>query len=167
MWKSFKGFAGAWEITPTRIVNQAVEDINIDGLLGQYVGGGTSSYHPKMMLKVLVYAYCKKIYTTRKIVEALEENIHFKWIVAENTPDFRTINEFRGKRMKAVIVEVFSAVVEYLVAGGYIKLENYYLDGTKIEADANKHKVVWEKRKNRYEQNVKAQIKELLNVHRA
>jgi transposase len=147
-----------------RRVNEAVEDINIDGLLGQYVGGGTSSYHPKMMLKVLVYAYCKKIYTSRKIAEALEENLYFKWIAAENTPDFRTINEFRGKRMKAVIAEVFSAVVEYLIAGGYIKLENYFLDGTKIEADANKHKVVWEKRKNRYEQNVKAQIKELLKV---
>ena len=147
-----------------RIVNEAMEEINIDRLLGQYAGGGSSSYHPKMMLKVLVYAYCKKIYTSRKIAEALEENLYFKWIAGGNTPDFRTINNFRGKRMKVVIAEVFSTVVEYLVGKGYIKLENYFLDGTKIEADANKHKVVWEKRKNRYEQSVKAQIKELLQV---
>lgn len=147
-----------------RQVDQAVEKLDLGILLEQYVGGGTSSYHPKMMLKVLIYAYCKKIYTSRKIAEALEENIYFMWISGGNTPDFRTINEFRGKRMKAVIEEVFSAVVEQLIAGGYVKLENYFLDGSKIEADANKHKTVWAKRKERYEQNVKAKIKELLKV---
>ncbi len=147
-----------------RVVNKAIEKIDIQSLLDQYAGGGSSSYHPKMMLKILVYAYCKKIYTSRKIAEALRENIYFMWLGGGNTPDFRTINDFRGKRMKPVIGEVFSVVVEYLIAGGYIKLENYYLDGTKIEANGNKHKVVWEKRKNRYEQNVKEQIKELLKV---
>ncbi|MDV7399252.1 IS5/IS1182 family transposase, partial [Arthrospira platensis SPKY1] len=86
------------------------------------------------------------------------------WLSGEQTPDFRTINNFRGKRMKAVIDEVFSLVVEQLVARGYIKLENYFVDGSKIEADANKHKVVWEKRRARYEGNLKAQIKELLAV---
>ena len=59
---------------------------------------------------------------------------------------------------------MFSAVVEQLVSKGYVKLENYFLDGSKIEADANKHKVVWEKRWQRYEGNVKAKIKELLQV---
>jgi transposase len=147
-----------------RLVNEAIDALDLAMLEEQYVGGGTSSYHPKMMLKVLVYAYCKKIYTSRKIAEALEENIHFMWLSGEQTPDFRTINNFRGKRMKAVIDEVFSLVVEQLVARGYIKLENYFVDGSKIEADANKHKVVWEKRRARYEGNVKAQIKELLAV---
>ena len=147
-----------------RLVNEAIEELDLELLLAQYEGGGTSSYHPKMMLKVLVYAYCKKIYTSRKIAEALEENIHFMWLSGGQTPDFRTLNDFRGKRMKEVIEDVFSAVVEQLVAKGYVKLENYFLDGSKIEADANKHKVVWEKRRKRYEQNVKAKIKELLAV---
>lgn len=147
-----------------RLVNEAIDALDLAVLEEQYAGGGTSSYHPKMMLKVLVYAYCKKIYTSRKIAEALEENIHFMWLSGEQTPDFRTINNFRGKRMKAVIDEVFSLVVEQLVARGYIKLENYFVDGSKMEADANKHKVVWEKRRARYEGNVKAQIKELLAV---
>ena len=147
-----------------RLVNEAIEALDLKVLLAQYEGGGTSSYHPKMMLKVLVYAYCKKIYTSRKIAEALEENIHFMWLSGDQTPDFRTINDFRGKRMKEVIEEVFSAVVEQLVSKGYVKLENYFVDGSKIEADANKHKVVWEKRRKRYEGNVKAKIKELLQV---
>jgi len=147
-----------------RLVNEAIEALDLEILLAQYEGGGTSSYHPKMMLKVLVYAYCKRIYTSRKIGEALEENIHFMWLSGGQTPDFRTLNDFRGKRMKGVIEEVFSAVVEQLVAKGYVKLENYFVDGSKIEADANKHKVVWEKRRKRYEQNVREQIKELLLV---
>jgi hypothetical protein len=64
--------------------------------------------------------------------------------------------------MKPVIGEVFSTVIEYLVEGGYVKLENYFADGTKIEADGNKYKVVWAKRKDRYQKRVKEQIGELL-----
>ena len=115
-----------------------------------------------MMLKVLVYGYCQKVYTSRKIAAALRENIYFMWISGGNTPDFRTINGFRGERMKGVIGEVFSGVVEYLVAEGYVKLEDLFVDGSKIEADANKHKVVWAKRKERYEKRVKEQIRGLL-----
>src|SRR5512139_2869125 len=145
-----------------RVVNRAVEQIDVESLVAQYAGGGTSSYHPKMMLKVLVYAYCQKIYTSRKIAAALRENIYFMWISGGNQPDFRTINGFRGERMKGVIGEVFSSVVEYLVAEGYVKLEDVFVDGSKIEADANKHKVVWAKRKERYEKRVKEQIQGLL-----
>lgn len=117
-----------------RLVNEAIEALDLELLLAQYEGGGTSSYHPKMMLKVLVYAYCRKTYASRKIAEALEENIHFMWLSGGQTPDFRTLNDFRGKRMKEVIEDVFSAVVEQLVAKGYVKLENYFLDGSKVEA---------------------------------
>jgi transposase len=145
-----------------RVVNRAVEQIDVERLVGQYAGGGSSSYHPKMMLKVLVYAYCQKIYTSRKIAAALRENIYFMWISGVSQPDFRTINGFRGERMKGVIGEVFSGVVEYLVAEGYVKLEDLFVDGSKIEADANKHKVVWAKRKERYEKRVKEQIRGLL-----
>ncbi len=146
-----------------RTVNEAVEKIDLSALLKQYKGGGTSSYHPKMMLKVLIYAYCEKIYSSRRIAKALRENIHFMWISGENTPDFRTINAFRSSRMRPVIDEVFTAVLEYLVEGGYVKLENYFLDGTKIEANANKHKVVWEKRNENYQKRVREQIKGLLD----
>jgi transposase len=144
-----------------RVVNEAVEKIDISALLAQYKGGGTSSYHPKMLLKVLVYAYAERVYSSRRIAKALRENIHFMWISGESRPDFRTINDFRGSRVKAVIEEVFTAVLEYLVEAGHVKLEHYFLDGTKIEADANKHKVVWAKRRENYHKRVQEQIKEL------
>ena len=145
-----------------RVVNDAVEKIDVSSLLAQYPGGGRSSYHPVMMLKVLVYAYAEKIYSSRRIAKALRENIQFMWISGESRPDFRTINDFRGSRMKPVIEEVFSAVLEYLIAEGHVKLENYFVDGTKVEADANKHKVVWAKKRENYQKRVQEQIKELL-----
>lgn len=145
-----------------RVVNDAVDKIDVSSLLAQYKGGGTSSYHPKMLLKVLVYAYAERIYSSRRIAKALRENIHFMWISGENRPFLRTINDFRSNRMKAVIEDVFSAVLEFLVAAGHVKLEHYFLDGTKIEADANKHKVVWAKRRENYHKRVQEQIKELL-----
>lgn len=145
-----------------RIVNEAVEKIDLTPLVSKYKGGGTSSYHPKMLLKVLIYAYVEKIYSSRRIAKALRENIHFMWISGENRPDFRTLNNFRSSRMKGVIDDVFGAVVEYLMVTGHVKLENYYVDGTKIEPNANKHKVVWVKQRNRYHQKVQEEIKGLL-----
>ena len=145
-----------------RVVNDTIEKLDLSELVKKYKGGGTSSYHPKMLLKVLVYAYCKKIYTSRKIAAALRESIHFMWLSGGQYPDFRTINDFRGVRMKAVTETIFGEVLEYLVEAGYVKLEAYFTDGTKIEADANKHKVVWAKRKETYQKRVRKQIEELL-----
>ncbi len=145
-----------------RVVNDTIEKLDLSALVAKYKGGGTSSYHPKMLLKVLVYAYCKKVYTSRKIAAALRENIHFMWLSGGQYPDFRTINDFRGQRMKEVTETIFAEVLAYLVEAGYVKLEVYFADGTKIEADANKHKVVWAKRKETYQRRVRQQIGELL-----
>ncbi len=77
-----------------RVVNDAVEKMDLSVLIESYLGGGTSSYHPRMMLKVLVYAYTEKIYTSRRISKALRENINFMWLSGKSRPDFRTINNF-------------------------------------------------------------------------
>jgi transposase len=122
-----------------RVVNDAIDKMSIEPLLRQYKGGGTSSYHPKMMLKVLVYAYTQKLYSSRQIAKALRENIHFMWLSGNNTPDFRTINRFRSSIMKEIIDEIFKNVLELLIEEGLVKLENYFLDGTKIEANANRY----------------------------
>jgi transposase len=79
-----------------RVVNRVVEELDIAPLLAKYKGGGTSSYHPRMMLKVIVYAYTQKIYSSRKIKKALWENIGFMWISGGNKTDFHAINNFRG-----------------------------------------------------------------------
>lgn len=73
-----------------RVVSEAIDKLDPRPFLAQYKGGGTSSYHPQMLLKVLVYAYSQKLYSSRKIAKALRENIHFMWLSGEQRPDFRT-----------------------------------------------------------------------------
>jgi transposase len=145
-----------------RVVNRAVEGMDLELLVRKYKGGGTSSYHPRMMLKVLVYAYSQRIYSSRQIAKALRENVNFMWLSGGNRPDFRTINTFRGETMQGVMEGVFSSVLELLVEGGWVKLENYFVDGTKIEADANRHKVVWAKSRAKYQERLREKVKELL-----
>lgn len=145
-----------------RVVNRAIESIQLEPLLRKYQGGGTSSYHPEMLLKILVYAYTQRIYSSRRIAKAVRENINFMWLSGGNQPDFRTINGFRGERMKGTIEEVFTLVLELLVEAGYIKLENYFVDGTTIEANANRYKVVWAKSRANYEDRLRKKVRELL-----
>jgi transposase len=128
-----------------RTVNAAIDGMDIQPLLKSYKGGGTSSYHPRMLLKVLIYAYTQKIYTSRKIAKALREDITFMWLAGNNKPDFRTINRFRAVILKEGIAAIFTGVLELLLEKGLIRFENYFLDGTKIEADANKYSYVWNK----------------------
>lgn len=145
-----------------RVVHETIERMDLTPLLRQYKGGGTSSYHPKMMLKVLIYAYTQRIYSSRQIAKALRENVHFMWLSGHNRPDFRTLNRFRGKIMKNVMEDVFTSVVELLLEEGYIKLEHYFLDGTKIEANANRYSFVWAKSTNRYKEQLQKKVKDLL-----
>lgn len=106
------------------IFNEFIKTIDLSALITTYKGGGTSSYHPNMLLKVLVYAYTKNIYSSRMIAAALRENIHFMWLSGGNRPDFRTINRIRGARLAETIQEVFSKLVLYLASRGYIDLSH-------------------------------------------
>lgn len=145
-----------------RVVNQVIENMKLGPLLNQYKGGGTSSYHPKMLLKVIIYAYTQKLYSSRTIAKALRENVHFMWLSGGNHPDFRTINRFRSSRLKKVIEKIFSELVIFLEEEGLIKFENYFLDGTKLEANANKYSWVWKKNAKRYKAGIEEKIKHLL-----
>ena len=128
---------------PVRIVNQVIDRIDIDPLLKKFKGGGTSSYHPRMLLKVLVYAYVTNIYSSRRMEAALKENIHFMWLAGMNKPDHNTINRFRSERLKEVLKTVFGKVVELLAQAGHLSLKEVYTDGTKLEAQANRYTFVW------------------------
>ena len=125
-----------------RVVNQVVESVDLSSIINQYEGGGTSAYHPKMLTKVLLYAYSVKIYTGRKIAKALRQDIHFMWLAAYSRPDFRTINLFRRGVLKETIEELFKQMLLFLVDHGYVRVENYFTDGTSMAADSNKYKVV-------------------------
>jgi transposase len=145
-----------------RTVNKVIDTMNIEALIKTYKGGGRSSYDPVMMLKILVYAYVMKIYTSRRIAKALREDINFMWISGMQQPNFRTINNFRSGRLRKVIDEIFSSMILFLTENSYIKLENYFIDGTKIEANANRYTYVWSKNTDRYTVSTKQKIKELL-----
>ncbi|WP_253907677.1 transposase [Bacillus sp. WMMC1349] len=116
-----------------RVVDEMVEAVPDEQLFSHYTGGGRSAFHPKMMLKIILFGYSQKIYSCRGIEKLTKENIP-----AMLQPDFRTINEFRGVRMKALMDELFEAMMLKLIEQKYVTLENYFLDGTKIEASANK-----------------------------
>ncbi|MBK8381600.1 MAG: IS1182 family transposase [Ignavibacteria bacterium] len=146
-----------------RVVNETMERMDLQPLIDSYKGGGTSSYHPKMMMKILVYAYTEKIYSSRRIAKALRENVNFMWLSSKSRPDFRTINNFRSSRLKGLIDTVFSSTLEILIDSKLIKLEDYFTDGTKIEADANKYSYVWKKNVERNKSKLQIKIKEILN----
>ena len=84
------------------------------------------------------------------------------WISGGNRPDFRTMNRFRGQVMKEVIEAVFASVLGLLIAGDYLKLENNFVDETKVEANANQHKVVWAKSRKKYDERLRQKVKEIL-----
>ena len=146
-----------------RVVGSGIDQIDIGSLADTYKGGGTSSYHPRMLLKVLVYAYLNNIYSSRKIEAAIQENIHFMWLAGMKRPDHHTVNRFRAQRLKNHIKEVFSQVVLLLMEAGHVDLKAVYTDGTKIEANANKYTFVWAKSIATNKKKMKAQLEELWN----
>jgi transposase len=146
---------------PVRIVNQVVDNLNLDPILAKYEGGGCPPYHPRLMLKVLVYGYLTNQYSSRKIEQSLQQNIHFMWLSGMSYPDHNTINRFRSDRLRGVLREVFSQVVLLLVDHGHITLKEAYLDGTKIEANANRYTFVWGKAIKVSRERIKKQLKEL------
>lgn len=147
---------------PVRLVDTVVDKLDISILLDKYKGGGTSAYHPRMMLKVLFYAYLNNVYSCRKIEKALQENIYFMWLASNSTPDFRTINNFRGKRLKDVIHQLFGDVVKLLRDLNYLSLEVQYIDGTKIESAANRYTFVWRKSVEKYKSDLDGKLKVIL-----
>lgn len=82
-----------------RFIGAVIDQMDIDSILATYQGGGTSSYHPRMMLKVLMYGYVQRIASSRKIAKACREQIPFMWLAGMQRPNFRTINNFRNQRL--------------------------------------------------------------------
>jgi len=146
---------------PVRVVNLVVDTLDIDPLLSKYKGGGCSSYHPRLMLKVLIYGYLTNTYSSRKIEEALRQNVHFMWLSGMQYPDHNTINRFRSDRLKEVLKEVFGQVVQLLIKSGHVNLKEVYTDGTKIEANANRYTFVWGRAIKTNRNRIQRQLKEL------
>jgi len=129
-----------------RLVSETIDEMRMEKLLRKYqVGGGASRYHPVMMAKVFVYGYMTKVCSSRMLAKAVRENVMFMWLAGNQKPDFRTLNDFRGKLLKGVMEEIFVTAVKMLAAKGYIKLDHYFVDGTKIESASGRYTFVWKK----------------------
>ena len=145
-----------------RVVDAVIDRLDISDILSTYRGGGNSAFNPKMMLKVLVFAYLSNVYSSRRIEELLKRDIYFMWLAGMKHPDFRTINYYRGKRLKEGFDAVFTQVVRLLHEEGFVSLKVQYIDGTKIESVANKYTFVWRGSVEKYDARLKAKTEALL-----
>lgn len=128
---------------PVRIVNGVIEQLDLRLLIEEYSKEGKPSYHPKMMLKVMVYAYMDNTYSSRKIEKAMRENINFMWLSAQQIADHNTIARFRSKKLKTIFKDIFKQVVLLLADEGLVSLKEVFTDGTKIESIAGRYTFVW------------------------
>ncbi len=133
------------ENDPVRVLDAIVEHLDISAIEATYKGGGASSFAPRMLLKVILYAYLQNIHSGRKMEALLKRDVNFMWLSGMQRPDFNTINLFRKNRLADVMDDIFTQVVKMLVDAKFVSLEVQYIDGTKIEANANKYTFVWKK----------------------
>lgn len=146
---------------PVRVVNDVINRINLSALVDSYQNRGTSSYHPQMLLKLVVYGYVSNVYSSRKLETACRENINFMWLSGMSYPDHNTINRFRGVRLKDTLRKVFEEVVLLLAQENLLSIEEVYTDGTKIEANANKYTFVWKRAITTNKEKMKKQLGEI------
>ena len=125
-----------------RFVSDLVDDLDLTAIEDTYAEErGYPPYHPRMMVTVLLYAYCTGTYSSRKIAARLEDSVAFRFLAAENRPDFRTISDFR-KRHSAALAGLFTQVLRVCRQAGLVRLGRVAIDGTRMKANASKHKAM-------------------------
>ena len=147
---------------PARIVSGVIDHLDISSIESKYKGGGTSSYNPRMLIKVLAYAYMCNTFSGRKIERQLKENVIYMWLSGYSTPDFRTLNLFRSQRLNGDFESIFTQVVELIHREGLVTLDVQYIDGTKIESVANKYTFVWKGAVDTFDERLKTKVDAIL-----
>jgi len=144
-------------------ISDAVDSLELKAFHARYAGGGSRNqpFHPAMMVKVLIYAYATGVFSSRKIAKKLHEDIAFRVLAADNFPAHRTIRDFRALHL-AEFTELFTQVVRLAREMGLVKLGTVAIDGTKIKANASRHKAMSYARMQSAEVELKAQIADLL-----
>jgi transposase len=124
------------------MVSLVTEELDLIEITASYLGEkGQPPFHPAMMTALLLYAYCCGVYSSRRIAKACRERVDFMSIVALDPPDFRTLCEFRTRHLKA-LSRLFVQVLKLCDKAGLVKLGHVAFDGTKIKANASKHKAM-------------------------
>jgi transposase len=140
------------------IVSLVRESLDLKAILGSYRSGlGQPPFEPRMMTALLLHGYASGIYSSRRIARAAVERADFMMIVASDPPDFRTISEFRRRHLKA-LAELFVQVLKLAEKAGLVKLGHVALDGTKIKANASKHKAMSYDRMKKREAELEAEV---------
>ena len=129
-----------------RLVNAVAERMDISSITRTYSRAGRIEYPPRILLKILLYGYVRHIYSSREIERACRENLHFMYLLGENpAPDHNTICRFRSRYLAGHEKELLEQMTAMLSAWGLLSLESVFIDGTKIEANANRYSFVWKK----------------------
>ena len=136
-----------------RLLDEMVDRLDLRKLYNSYSCiGRKCATSPSTLLKILIYANMEGIYSSRAIESACKRDINFIWLLnGEKAPNYREIARFRSGRLSMCIDDLFYQLVKELHESGEIKYEHLFVDGTKIEANANKYSFVWKKSTNRYE----------------
>ncbi|WP_158696571.1 transposase [Staphylococcus agnetis] len=137
------------------IINHLVESIPDAEFNDYYNHRGPSSYHPKMMLKILLYSYSQSVFSGRKIEFLLRDSCRLMWLAQGQTPSYRTINRFRvNPYMMGILQTLFVGFRAQLIEDKLISEDVVYIDGTKLEANANKYTFQWLANTERFSQSV-------------
>ena len=149
------------------IVSLVKESLDLSAILGSYRSGlGQPPFDPRMMAALLLHGYASGIYSSRRIARATVERADFMMIVAGDPPDFRTISEFRRRHLKA-LADLFVQVLKLAEKAGLVKLGHVALDGTKIKANASKHKAMSYDRMKKREAELEAEVDRWLKAAEA
>src|SRR3954463_11784565 len=144
------------------IVSLVREELDLSEIVGSYGSGlGQPPFDPRMMTALLLHGYASGQYSSRRIARAAVERADFMMIVAGDPPDFRTISEFRRRHLKA-LADLFVQVLRLAETAGLVKLGHVALDGTKIKANASKHKAMSYERMKKREAELKAEVARML-----
>jgi transposase len=140
------------------IVAVVRESLDLSAITGSYRSGlGQPPFDPWMMTALLLHSYASGVYSSRRIAKACVERADFMMIVALDPPDFRTVSDFRKRHLKA-LADLFVQVLKLAEAAGLVKLGHVALDGTKIKANASKHKAMSYERMKKREAELKAEV---------
>ena len=144
-------------------ISDIVDQLDLSEITARYEGErrGGPPYNPRMMVKVLLYGYCIGVPSSRRMAQRLHEDIAFRVLAANNTPDFRTISGFRKDHL-AALSGLFLQVLVFCQRAGLVKLGHVALDGTKVRANASKHKAMSYKRMKEREAQLQGEVDELL-----
>ena len=144
-------------------VSDVVDQLDLAAIESMYEeeGRGQPPYHPRMMTKILVYGYCVGVFSSRRIQKRLVEDVAFRVLAAGNQPDFRTIADFRKFHLQA-LEALFQQVLRLVLEVGALKLGRVALDGSKVKANASKHKAMSYGRMGETEKRLREEVRRLL-----